>query len=230
MKSLHRSALLVALTGIGLIGPRIAAAQVTLSGQLTADNAFFAYLSSSANSLGTLIGSGNNWGQTYTLTPSTLTAGGRYFINIEVINYGAEASLIGDFELSSAAASFANGQQSLSTGVGNWLATYNDANSSVAPQPWVSPTGGVFDEGANGVNPWGPRSGISSTTQWIWPSDLGSSPSGLTQGGVCQYCTVDFQTEIQVAVPEPEPLRLSLASLGALTAVAWVTRRRRYLK
>jgi hypothetical protein len=99
------------------------------------------------------------------------------------------------------------------TNTANWSASYNSSNSSVAAQPWVTPGGTVFAEGANGVIPWGTIAGIGSTAQWIWASDRSSAPGGTTQGGVCGDCTVDFSTTITSAVPEPSAFALMLTGL-----------------
>ena len=68
----------------------------TLTGNLTADNAFYAFVSSDNSVLGTQIGSGNDWGSTFTTTPTSL-APGTYYLQIEAINYGGPGAVIGDF-------------------------------------------------------------------------------------------------------------------------------------
>jgi hypothetical protein len=180
-----------------------------LTGNLTADNEFYAYISTSASTLGTLIGQGSDWTQTYSLDATSLGPG-VYYLNFEVHNDSGPGAFIGDFFI---------GTQEILTSTSGWLGIYND--SSGGQQPWVTPTFSVVSDGANGVGPWGTRSGISTSAEWIWPSDSNSGGNSA-----CQYCTVDFQLKIVVpgAVPEPG----SLALLGsALVAAAGAVRRRR---
>ncbi|MFZ0706449.1 MAG: PEP-CTERM sorting domain-containing protein [Candidatus Korobacteraceae bacterium] len=167
----------------------------TLSGNMTADNAFFAYISTDDSVLGTLIASGNDWGTTFSFSGAALTPGVTNYLHVEAINYGLENGLIGDFHLSDSGFYFGNSTQTLLTGMANWFGGYNDDNSQVVPQPWVPVSGGVADLGINGVGPWGFRNGIDPNAHWIWPSD--------NQSSGCQYCTVDFSTPIYSNVPEP---------------------------
>jgi len=210
------------VVALGLLaGASPASAQTVLGGNITADNAFYAYLSTSPTTLGTLIASGNNWLSTFSLPSTALAPGTTYYLNIEAINYGLEGGLIGDFTLSNTQGSFSNGGQELLTNTANWTGSYNNANSNPAlAQPWVTPTGTVFSEGANGVSPWGNVTGVGATAQWIWATDGLSAPGGLNQGGVCPNCTVDFSTTITTAVPEPETYALMLAGLGLIGVVA----------
>jgi hypothetical protein len=72
----------------------------TLSGDLTADNAFFAYISTSPSSLGTPLTSGipANWVTAYNFTSNPL-ANQTYYLNIEAINAGGPGGFIGSFTL-----------------------------------------------------------------------------------------------------------------------------------
>jgi hypothetical protein len=158
----------------------------SISGAVTADNAFFAYISTSNSVRGTLVASGNDWGTTFTIPSFALTPGQTYYLQIEAINYGGPGAIIGDFTLSDAGFQFANGSQHLLTNTANWLASFNDANANPAvQQPWVTPTGGVTSQGANGVGPWGTRSGISGSADWI---DVQRDFAGSRTGDVGISC------------------------------------------
>lgn len=209
------------------------ASATTLSGALTVDNSFNAYLSNSASSLGTQVASGSNWQTAVSFSNVALTAGQSYFLNIEAYNAPGgglnPGALLGTFSLSDASFQFANGLQTLQTGATGWTGGYNASGS--LPQSWSQPTGSVVALGGNGTGPWGNIAGIGSTAQWIWPSDAQSSPSTPTAyGGECQDCVVDFQTQIQFgqaapsSVPEPASMAIFAVALGGL---AFALRRQR---
>ena len=218
--SLRSLVVIVALAGLSIS----AASATTISGSLTADNAFFAYISTDNSMLGTLIASGNNWPTTFNISAAALTPGVTNYLQIEVINYGLQGGFIGDFTLSNTSFHFANGTQSLSTDTTDWSGIYNSSNNMVVAQPWVQPTGGVVSFGANGVAPWGTRPGISATADWIWPNDANSLPNGIA----CANCTVDLSTVITpgVMTTTPEPASMLIFGSGAL-AVAGMLRRKR---
>ena len=135
----RKTFVMVALSAL-LISIASPAGATTISGSTTADNAFFMYVSTSNSTLGTLVLSGNDWTHTFTLPASALTPGVTNYLQVEVINYGLQGGFIGDFTLSDTGFHFANGTQSLSTDTTDWAGIYNNSNSSVAPQPWVTPT------------------------------------------------------------------------------------------
>jgi hypothetical protein len=214
---LHKLFVIAVLAVLAISAANLASA-TTISGNLTADNAFFAYVSTDNSVLGTLVASGNSWPTTFTISAAALTPGVTNYLQIEVINYGGPGGFIGDFTLSDAGFHFANGTQSLLTETTDWAGIYNSSNSSVVAQPWVQPTGATVSFGANGVAPWGVRPGISATADWIWPNDANSLPSG----SACPLCTVDFSTVISPAtttVPEPGSMILFGSGLAALAGM-----------
>ena len=188
-----------------------AQASETLSGNLTADNGFVAFVSTDNSVLGVQIGSGGDWGATYGLT-STALSPGTYYLQVEGINWGGAGAIIGDFFI---------GTDEFLTNTAGWQASYNNNNTSVSAQPWVEPTGGVYSDGPNGVGPWGFRSGISGSADWI-----DASVSGLS---ACGNCTVDFSTQFTVPGGVPELTTWAMMGLGfaGLGFAGYRTSRRR---
>jgi len=208
-----RKILLAGAAALGLSALAGAASAALLTGSMTADNAFFAYLGTSPSSLGTLVDSGNDWPTAFAVTPTTLTGGNHYYLNIEAINYGGPGGFSAVLNLTGTGFEFANGSETLTTDPSNlayWSGGYNNGNSNVTPQTWVQPTGGVLQDVSYG---WG---NVVGTPNWIWPSDSSSSPGGPS--GVCGYCTVDLSVEIISTVPEPAGWAMMLVGFGVLGA------------
>lgn len=209
-----RFGVFAAVLGAAALAASGASANAILSGTTTTDNAFFAYVSSNNATLGTLIGSGTDWGTSYSVNSGSLSPG-TYFLQIEGINQGGPAGLSGVFNLSSGGL-FLNGTQTLTTDPSNlayWLGSYNNSNSSATQQAWVQPTGAVYQDTSF---PWGNKAG---TPNWIWASDSLSNPGGSP----CGLCTVDFSTQFTVSgspTAVPEPLTLTLFGAGLAGAVA----------
>jgi len=189
-------------------------ADTVLSGTTTADNAFFAFISTNPGVLGIQIGSGNNWPSAFAVSSSTLGPG-TYYLQFEAINSGGPGGFSGIFNLSGDGV-FGNGTQTLTTDPSNlayWLGGYNSANSSVAVQPWVTPVGSVLQ--ATSFS-WG---NVAGTSNWIWASDSVSSPGGAS--GPCEFCTVAFMAQFSVpgsqgGVPEPATWAMMLLGFGAM--------------
>jgi hypothetical protein len=193
------------VAALALLGASVGAQATTLTGNFTVDNQFWAYLSTSPTSAGTLIASGNNWPTTFNLS-AALTPGVTQYLHIQAYDYGVISAFIGDFMLSDTGFSFANGTQSLSTDTTHW--TVSDTGFGVNPE---AP---VVQMGNNGVGPWGTRGGISTNTSWIWSDDN------------CTYCTRYFSTEIKPAVPEPGTWALMGVGLALVAGAIGRGRRR----
>lgn len=208
MRSSHGSILRHALgVGIAVAAFALPAQAQLLSGNLTVDNQFIAYLSTSATDAGTQIGSGGDWSATYSIAQA-LTPGQSYWLHIQAQNVGGPAGFVGSFSLSGSGFEFANGAQTLVTNTSEWLVSMT--GFGVAPE---TPTG----YGLNGVIPWGTRPGIDASAEWIWDDDncQGSSPTAP--------CTRYFSTMItatQSTVPEPGTWALMGSGLLALGGVS----------
>jgi hypothetical protein len=181
----------------------LGAQATTLTGNMTADNAFFAFISTSPNSLGTQIGSGPNWYDSYALSSTQLTPGVTNYLNIEAINQGGPGGLSFVLSLSDAGFHFGNGSQSLNTDPSElnfWSGSYNNTNSAYAPTTWLRATGSVVQDTGYG---WG---NVVGTANWA-----DASVNGLN---ACGNCTVDFTVAITPVSGVPEPSTWVMMLLG----------------
>jgi hypothetical protein len=215
-KSRDNMKILKALVGLGFMAASFATASAAtyLGGNMTADNAFFAYLGTSPTSLGTAVGSGNAWWQSFALTPTALAPGVTNYLNIEAINYGGPGGVSFVLNLNNTGFQFANGAQVLTTDPGNvgaFTGAYNNDNSSVSVQPWVAAVGAAIQDTGYG---WG---NFVGTANWADASPLGLN--NCANG----YCTVDFTVAITpstAAAPLPVPGAGLLSLLFMLVAGA----------
>jgi hypothetical protein len=195
-----------------------------LTGALSADNQYWAYISTDDNTLGTLIGQGSDWHSADSLTPTALTSG-TYYLHIVAENWtsnsdhtvipgnsaaGNPDGFIGQFSLSGTGYTFANGLTTLVTDTADWRAT----GQASAGASWSAPTGTLTSEAAYGFGPWASISGLPDGTsaQWVWSS---TDPSG----------EAFFSTTIS-AVPEPATWGLMLLGFFGLGAVIRLARRK----
>jgi hypothetical protein len=193
-------------------------ATATLTGNLTADNQFDAYISTSNSTLGTLVASGTNWQQSYSFS-TTLTAGTTYYLHVVAWNDplitpatgGNPDAFIGSFSLTGSGFTFADGGASLDTDTTDWQA---DVVSSPAypmtSGSWVAPGDAPTSFATNGNGIWGtvnggPVAGISSNADFIWGDQIADTGESF------------FSTKITAsAVPEPAGWALMLVGLGGI--------------
>ncbi len=207
-----------------LAGSNALAAQPVLTGAITADNEYAAFLSTSDATLGTFLASGANWQSAQTFT-ADLTPGQTYYLHVIANNWygpgdmggGNPDALLGSFSVTGGF-TFANGLQTLDTDTADWRADAGAAVQSLTgPLSWTAPGGAPLSWGANGTAIWGsatggPIGGIGTSAQWIWSQ---TDPAG----------EAFFSTTITSgAVPEPAAWGLMIVGFG-LTGAA--IRRRR---
>ncbi len=220
--------LTAAAAATALLAGTAAQASTTLSGAITADNEYNAYLSTSDSARGTLVASGAVWWVAQTFT-AELDPGQTYYLHVVANNWygpgnmagGNPDALLGSFTLSDTSHVFANGTQTLGTDAADWRADPNSVVQNLGgPVSWTAPSDAPVDLGANGTAIWGGAiggavPGIPTSAHWIWSQQ---DPSG----------EAFFSTTISAvggAVPEPAAWGLMIVGFG-LTGAAM--RRRRH--
>lgn len=203
MRSRLRRRTTVATLLACLCAPSALAAQ-SLRGDLTVDNSFRAYLSTSVGTQGTQIASGTNWTTTYSFSGVSLAPGETYYLQVRGVDVGVIAGFLGDFSLDGAF-QFANGTSFLTTNTSDWFAS--TTGFGIGAQ-----TPGMH--GLNGVSPWRTRPNIEANAEWIWTDDG------------CINCTRYFWTSITPVAQIPEPMSQVLMGIGVLGLV-FIGRRRR---
>jgi len=169
----------------------------TLAGSLNVDNTFEAYISTDDSVQGTLLTSGTDWRTTETLS-TNLIAGQEYYLHIYASDVGGVAGFLGDFEITGTDHTFSNGLTTLNTNTVNWTASTSGWSNYQTASAY----------GINGVVPWGTRSGVNASAEWIWSSNNDSHNENY------------FSTQIIVAESSSPPAISSVAgSCAALTAV-----------
>ena len=162
----------------------------TITGHMTADNLFSFYVSTDDAVAGTLVGSGNDWSASYTLS-AELTPGVTNYIHVQATDQGSPQGFIGDFSLSDGGFQFANGTQLLLTTPAQWSLSFTGFGQNYESS--------ITSVGMNGVGPWGAHPPINASAEWL--DFHGSSSSNY------------FSAPIS---PVPEPTMLALAGLSVV--------------
>jgi VCBS repeat-containing protein len=210
-----------AVTDPGTGGSGSGASSTALNGILTVDNSFELYLSTDDSVLGTLLATGNNWPVPVTLSPASLTSGVTNYLHVVAHNAGGPGGFLGDFHLSNAGFTFANGAVDDHTNAVDWKLSLSGFGAN-----YVTPV----DEGANGVGPWGSFGGISGLSRWLWDhasqatNDLNTEyfslainpgSASFTDSGTIGFSDVDL-TDVHLVSPTGVPIG---STLGSLTVV-----------
>ena len=226
MRMSNRILISAAVVAALFAGTGAQAAVPMLSGAITADNEYAAFLSTSDSTLGTLLTSGANWQSAQTFS-ADLTPGQTYYLHVIANNWygpsdmggGNPDALLGSFAVTGPF-QFANGQQTLDTDTTNWRADPNTVVQNLAgPLTWTAPSDTPWNWGDNGTSIWesvngAPIAGISTQAQWIW--------SKTDPAGEAFFSTTI--TDPPAGVPEPAAWGLMIVGFG-LTGAA--LRRRR---
>jgi hypothetical protein len=171
----------------------------TLNTQINMDNGFEVYLSTDDAVQGTLFGTGNDWGISYS-NSTLLSTGVDYYLHVFGYDQGGIAGFLGQFSLASTDHIFSNGGNILLTNTTDWQGNNTG---------WGNTYTLMTSSGANGVGPWGSQPAISGTSQWIWAGDSDAPNETLNEA----Y----FSTKISATstVPEsPAPLLFGASLLG----------------
>lgn len=193
------------LTGICLVAMISSVGATTLTSRVSIDNGYVAYLSTDASIQGTQFAAHNDWYTVYTDT-IFLDAGIDYFLHIYAYDQGGIAGFIGEFFLDGSGHVFQNDSDKLLTNITDW---------SGNNEGWGSAMTTLTDLGANGVSPWGSRTGsIDSSARWVWAGDAYNNDVAY------------FSTKISAVNVVPEPSSALLLA-GGLAGLALYLRNRK---
>lgn len=181
----------------------------TLTSEISMDNGYQIYISTSDSVAGTQFGAHNNWPTTFT-DSTTLLSGTDYYLHVHGYDQGWIAGFLGEFTLSGTDHKFSNGSTNLLTNVTDWK-----GNNSGWGATYLS---SLTSLGSNGVSPWGTLSGIPGTATWIWAGDaVGQDHS---------YFSTKISSNAPAPAPVPEPATMLLMGTG-LAGLAGARRKKK---
>jgi MSHA biogenesis protein MshQ len=197
---------IVAGLAIGLLMTGMAHA-TTLTSEISMDNGYEIYISTSDAVAGTSFGAHNSWQTTFT-DSTTLSAGTDYYLHVYGYDQGYIAGFLGEFTLSGTDHIFSNGSTSLLTNVTDW-----EGNNTGWGNTYLA---SLTSLGNNGVSPWGTRPGIPAGATWIWSGDANNQNVSY------------FSTKISSNTPVPEPASMILLVSGLVGLAGARFRRKRH--
>ncbi len=223
MSSVIRSFIGVAAAAVLFSG--VGAQAATLTGTLSADNEYAAFISTNDAVLGTYLTSGYDWTSAQTFN-TTLNPGQTYYLHVVANNWyglsnmngGNPDAFLGSLSLSGPGFQFANGLQTLNTDQADWRVVAHSYQTLTGPLNWVTPNETPDQWATNGDTSsiWyrnhGLITGISPDAGWIW--------AHIDTGGEALFST----TITSDAVPEPAAWALMIGGFGLAGAML---RRRR---
>lgn len=195
---------LFAFTHLTIAGTTQAA--TILSGDMTVDNQFSAYISTDDSVAGTQIASGLDWTTVDSFSGVSLAAGQNYFLHVSATDVGGIGSFIGDFTLNGADHVFANGLTYITTNTIDWQASSTGWGNYTTP----------YSYGTNGVSPWGTLNGIDLAAEQIWATDYYAGNDADNQN----YFTLAIVATAPSAVPVPAAFWLFGSGLIGLVSIA----------
>ena len=232
-------AYLAAAAGAAVLGLAsvASAGAATLDLTMTVDNQYQVFVSSSDSTLGTFVGSSNNWQNVQSFSYSL--SGATEYIHVIAVNWtllnglwssagttpdgGNPVGFLGTFSIAGLGYTFTNGSTTLSTDTTHWTVSAIPDSATIptswsgaplyAPQSWGPNTP------PDGTSPWGNLASIAPGAQWIW-----SNPNDPNYN----LSYAEFSTEIiGTIVPEASTWTMLLSGFGALAlASAWSAKRR----
>ena len=205
---------------------------------MTVDNQFDAYVGTASATVGSAVGTGNNWAAAYNFTVTGVSASD-YFYVATASDFGGAQGFLGDFTNTTQSLSFDTGSSAWEVlPVGAYLQQINSSWPSSWPYlqmptqsevdqalnwaasnswAWVTPsTFANWDNRVTGnITTWGHNSGIAASAEWIWHNTGTGNPFNP---GANHDEFLIFRVR-----GTPAPGSMALLGLAGLTA----TRRRR---